>query len=126
MQHFKAVADYIEQYFERGACDRLLVGCRDDVWSEIEPQLHAKAKQHLVGHFRIDPKAATPEQVKQMAREQLAEYENGPQAGLIREVIGEAQRNGTRRDRLASRTALAGNGRGADADAWIQRSMRPA
>ena len=94
MQHFKAVADYIEQYFERGQCDRLVVGCHDDVWSEIHPQLHSNARQRLVGHFRIDPKAATPEQVKEMALRQLAEYNAGVKQGLIREVIGEAHRNG--------------------------------
>ncbi len=94
MQHFKTVADYIEQFFERGECDRLLIGCRDDVWSEIEPQLQSKSRQHLVGHFRIDPKLATPEQVKQMAGEHLAEYENHRKQEMIREVVGEAHRNG--------------------------------
>ena len=69
------MAEHIEQYFERGACDRLLIGCRDDVWSEIEPQLQPKARQRLVGHFRIDPKLATPEEVKQIAQEHLAAYE---------------------------------------------------
>lgn len=93
-QHFKTVADRIEQYFERGACDRLVIGCRDDVWSEIEPHLQSKARQHLVGHFRIDPKVATPEQVKQMAREQLTQYSENMKHGLIREVTGEAHRNG--------------------------------
>jgi len=94
MQHFKTVADYIERYFERGECDRLLIGCRDDVWSEIEPQLQSRARQCLVGRFRIDPKLATAEQVKQMAREQLGGYHDNKKQGLIREVIGEAQRNG--------------------------------
>ena len=94
MQHFRLVADRIEQYFERGGCDRLLIGCRDDVWSEIEPQLQSLARQHLVGHFRIDPKVATPEQVKQMAHEQLASYSANMKQELIREVIGEAHRNG--------------------------------
>ena len=94
MQHFKIVADYIERYFERGTCDRLLIGCRDDVWSEIEPHLQSRARQHLVGHFRIDPKLATLEQVKQMTQEHLAEYSASMKQGLIRDVIGEAHRNG--------------------------------
>ena len=93
MQHFKTVTDHIEQYFERGACEQLLVGCRDDVWSEIEPQLQAKARQNLVGHFRIDPKVATPEQVKQMAQQHLAEFNANRKQSLIREVVGEAHRN---------------------------------
>ncbi|HTV66293.1 MAG TPA: hypothetical protein VMD98_11845 [Bryocella sp.] len=94
LQHFKAVADHIEHYFERGTHDHLVIGCRDDVWSEIEPQLQSHARQHLVGRFRVDPKVATPEQVKLMAREQLAEHAAHRKQGLIREVIGEAQRNG--------------------------------
>jgi len=94
MQHFKTVADHIEQYFERGTHAHLVIGCRDDVWSEIEPQLQSRARQHLVGRFRIDSKLATPEQVKQMAREQLAQYSANEKQGLIREVIGEAHRNG--------------------------------
>lgn len=93
MQHFKAVAEYIEQFFGRGDCERLLVGCRDDVWSEIEPQLLPMSRQHLVGRFRVDPKVATPDHVRQAAREQLAEYENGRKQGMIREVVGEAHRN---------------------------------
>ena len=94
MQHFKLVAEHIEQYFERGGCDRLLIGCRDDVWSEIEPHLQSMARQHLAGRFRVDPKVATPDQVKQMAREKLADYRNSWKQELVRDVIGEAHRNG--------------------------------
>ena len=92
--HFKTVADCIERYFERGNCDRLLIGCHDDVWSEIHRELRSNSKQRLVGHFRIDPKIATPDQTKQMATEQLAEYNGRLKQELIREVIGEAHRNG--------------------------------
>jgi peptide subunit release factor 1 (eRF1) len=94
MQHFKIVADYIEKYFERGDCDQLLIGCRDDVWPEIDQHLQSRARLNLVGHFRIDPKVATPEQVKQMAHDQLAEFRANEKQGLIRDVIGEAHRNG--------------------------------
>lgn len=94
MLHFKLVAEHVERYFERGSRDRLLIGCRDDVWSEIEPQLQSLARQRLVGHFRIDPKTATADQVKQLARDHLAEYNTGRKQNLVREVIGEAHRNG--------------------------------
>jgi hypothetical protein len=92
-QHFKLVAEHIEQYFERGATGRLLIGCRDDVWPEIDSQLQSLARQRLAGRFRIDPKVATPEQVKQMAREKLAESRANIKQALVREVIGEAHRN---------------------------------
>jgi peptide subunit release factor 1 (eRF1) len=93
-QHFKLVAEHIEQYFERGGCGRLLIGCRDDVWSEIEPHLQSMAKQHLAGRFRIDAKVATPDQVKLMAREKLLEYRTNMKQDLVRDVVGEAHSNG--------------------------------
>jgi peptide subunit release factor 1 (eRF1) len=93
-QHFRVVADCIEQYFERGTCDRLLIGCHDDIWSGIHAELHSNSKQRLVGHFRIDPKSATAEQVKQLAGEQLAQHNARVKQELITEVIGEAHRNG--------------------------------
>ncbi len=94
MQHFKLLAEHLEQYFERGAGGHLLIGCRDDVWSEIEPQLQSLARQRLVGRFRIDPKVATPEQVKQMSHDHLSQYHAGVKQNLIHEAIGEAHRNG--------------------------------
>jgi peptide subunit release factor 1 (eRF1) len=94
LQHFKTVADCIEQYFERGSCDRLLIGCHDDVWSDIHRELRPISKQRLVGHFRIDPKVATTDHVKQMATEHLGQFNSRLKQELIVEVIGEAHRNG--------------------------------
>src|SRR6516162_5888883 len=94
MQHFKVVSDAIGGYFERDGCENLLIGCHDDVWSEFLPRLHTYAKQRLVGRFRIDPKTATPEQVKQLALELLQRHDEERKQTLITEVIGEAHRNG--------------------------------
>ena len=94
MQHFKVVSDAVTGYVEREGCEKLLIGCHDDVWSEFFPHLHTYAKQRLVGRFRIDPKAATPEQVKQLALEHLQRHDEERKQLLITEVIGEAHRNG--------------------------------
>ena len=40
MQHFKVVSDAITGHFQGGGCEKLLIGCHDDIWSEFEPQLH--------------------------------------------------------------------------------------
>ena len=120
MQHFRAVAEYIEQYFERGGCDRLVIGCHDDIWSEFHPQLHSNARQRLVGHFRIDPKAATPEQVKEMAVKQLAEYDAGVKKGLTQRGYWRSASQWARRYRPAACAAVAGNRRGADAASRVE------
>jgi len=93
-QHFKAIADYVKERSERDAFDQLLIGCHDEQWPDIEPHLHTYAKQKLIGHFRIDPKVATPEQVKEMALQHIAEHQNEERQQLITDVVGEAHRNG--------------------------------
>jgi peptide subunit release factor 1 (eRF1) len=92
--HFKAIADYVKERYEREPFDQLLIGCHDEQWPEIEVHLHTYAKQKLIGHFRIDPKVATPEQVKETALHKIAEHENEEKQRMISEVIGEAHRNG--------------------------------
>lgn len=92
--HFKAIADYLKERGERDAFDQLLIGCHDEQWPEIEQHLHTSAKQKLIGHFRIDAKAATPEQVKEMALQQIAQHDGAAKQSLISEVVGEAHRNG--------------------------------
>ena len=94
MQHFKTISGYLKERYERDGFDQLVIGCHDELWPEIEPQLHTYARQKLVGRFRIDPKAATPETVKQMALEQIAEHDARQKKQLIENVIGEAHRNG--------------------------------
>jgi peptide subunit release factor 1 (eRF1) len=94
MQHFKFVSDAIAGHFESGGCEKLLIGCHDDIWSEFEPQLRTYVRQRLVGRFRIDAKTATPDQVKQIAMEQFQKHDDERKQALITEVIGEAHRNG--------------------------------
>ena len=94
MQHFKVVSDAVTEHVQHGGCEKLLIGCHDDVWSEFLPQLHTYSRQRLVGRFRIDPKTATPEQVKQLALEQLKQHDEQRKQSLITDVIGEAHRNG--------------------------------
>ena len=94
LQHFKVVADAITGHCQGGACDKLLVGCHDDIWSEFEPQLHSYVRQRLVGRFRIDPKTATEREVHEMAAELLESHDNQRKQEMIANVIGEAHRNG--------------------------------
>ena len=93
-QHFKTIADYVMERYGHDNFDQLLIGCHYEQWPEIEPHLHNYAKQKLIGHFRIDPKAATPEQVKEMALQHIAQHDGDEKQRLISEVIGEAHRNG--------------------------------
>jgi hypothetical protein len=94
MQHFKTVSDAIARHFESGGCEKLLVGCHDDIWSEFEPQLHTHVRQKLAGRFRIDPKTATEAEVHEIAAEMLQRNDEERKQAMITDVIGEAHRNG--------------------------------
>ena len=94
MQHYKVVSDAIAGHFQSGGCEKLVVGCHDDVWSEFEPHLHRYARQRLVGRFRIDAKTANEREVHDAAMEILQANDDGRKQEMITEVIGEAHRNG--------------------------------
>ena len=93
MQHFKMFAESLLMLAHREKFDALLIGCQDDSWPEIESQLHSDLKQKLRGRFPIDVLSATPEEVRQHAKRILTETMLTDQMALIREVMGEAQRN---------------------------------
>jgi len=93
MQHFKMFAESLLMLAHRDKFSALLIGCQDDSWPEIEPQLHSDLKQKLRGRLPVDVVSATPEEVRQHANRILTESMLTRQRELISEVMGEAQRN---------------------------------
>jgi peptide subunit release factor 1 (eRF1) len=94
MQHYKMFADSLLMLYNREKFSALLIGCHDEAWPEIEPQLQASSlKQRLRGRILVDPMVATAEEVREQADRILAEALQSEQRGLVRETIGEAQRN---------------------------------
>jgi peptide subunit release factor 1 (eRF1) len=94
LQHFKVVSDAITGHFQSGGCEKLLIGCHDEIWSEFEPQLHSYVRQKMAGRFRIDPKTATEREVYEMATDLLRRDDQDRKQEMITNVIGEAHRNG--------------------------------
>ncbi|HVP42073.1 MAG TPA: hypothetical protein VMS96_01500 [Terriglobales bacterium] len=94
MKHFKAVSDRLQGLHQSAGCGSFLVGCREDTWPDIEPHLHPYVRQCLIGHFNVDPGLATKEQVLEHASRRLREHEQSQRQGMVREVLGEAHRNG--------------------------------
>jgi len=92
--HFKQFADSLHMLLNKDRFDALLIGCRDEAWPELEPYLHTYVKQRLVGRFAADPVAATAEEVREYAQRILATNEHAQVQALVRELIGEAHRNG--------------------------------
>jgi len=93
MQYFKQFAESLLLLHNREKFDAVLIGCQDDAWPEIEPHLHTSLKQRLRGRFAVDVASAAAEEVRQQANRILLQAMLTGQRDLVREVIGEAQRN---------------------------------
>jgi peptide subunit release factor 1 (eRF1) len=94
MQHFKMFAESLLLLCNKEKLEALLIGCQDDSWPEIEAQLPTALKQKLRGRFAIDVLSATAEEVRQHANRILTEAKLTERMALVREVMGESQRNG--------------------------------
>ena len=68
LSHFKRVADRLLELHQKRGCERLIFGCREDVWPDIERQLHPYLRERLAGRFDIDIAIATAEKVRERAR----------------------------------------------------------
>lgn len=94
LRHFQNVAERLLRYYANGnGFDRLLIGCRDELWGEIEPHLHAYLRAVLLGHCHLDVSSVTAEEVRAAAQRAVIEDANSRRNGLLREVLGETQRN---------------------------------
>jgi peptide subunit release factor 1 (eRF1) len=93
MAHYKLFGESLQLLMKQDKCELLLIGCRDEAWSEIEPQLHTDVKQRLVGRFLLDPIAATSDEVREYATRILYKHRGEEQQVLVREAIGQSQRN---------------------------------
>jgi peptide subunit release factor 1 (eRF1) len=94
LHHFKSVAELLKLALERGAFDRLVIGCQDIPWHDFEPQLHPYVKSRLLGRFAAKVGSATVKQVREqgerMVRESLAQHQHEQ----MREVLDQARSNG--------------------------------
>src|SRR5581483_6365120 len=95
MHHYKAVAEHLKDELDRGVFEKLIVGCQEQHWGEFEPHLHPYLKQRLIGHFpaEITP-AISNDQIRDRANSVLAQAQDKRRRALVREVIGQSQRNG--------------------------------
>jgi peptide chain release factor subunit 1 len=94
MHHFKDVAQRLKDEQEKGVFEKLIIGCQDANWSDFEPHLHPYLKQRLLGHFSTEVATVTNEQIREHANRILREAQEKRRQALLKEVLGQAQRNG--------------------------------
>jgi peptide subunit release factor 1 (eRF1) len=94
LHHFKNVAELLKQGLEKGAFERLIIGCQDTHWHDLEAQVHPYVKKRMLGRFVAEVGSVTEEQVRQqgdrIVRESLAQHRHEQ----VREVLSQARSNG--------------------------------
>jgi len=94
LQHFKAVSERLRADFERGAWERLIVGCHDVSWPEFESHLHPYVKQRLIGRFPADVSSVSNEEIRDHAGALLNHWITERASTKVSEALEFAKGNG--------------------------------
>ena len=94
LQHFKAVSERLRVDFERGAWERLIVGCHDVNWPEFESHLHPYVKQRLIGRFSADVASVSNEEIRDHAGTLLNHWITERASTKVSEALEFAKSNG--------------------------------
>ena len=93
LHHFKGVAEHLSTAWEKGFYEKLVIGCHDNSWHELEAQLHPYVKKVLLGHFSADLNRITNDQIREEAGRILRESLDQRCKDLARESISQAKSN---------------------------------
>jgi peptide subunit release factor 1 (eRF1) len=93
LHHFKAVAEHLSTALEKGLYEKLIIGCHETSWHELESQLHPYVKKRLLGHFPADLNRITNEQIREQASRILCQSLDQRCKELAREAISQAKSN---------------------------------
>src|SRR5215469_11114233 len=92
-QHYKQVSDRLKDELERGLWEKLVIGCNDTNWSELEANLHPYVKQRLLGHFPSDVASLTTDEIRDHANRALQGAQAQRRDSYLREALSQARGN---------------------------------
>jgi len=110
MKHFKEMLEKLKQLCEGDSFTGVVILCRSEIRPEIEPRLHSYVREKLLGYIDSDPAMTSAERVREEIDLRIDEQWLDEQQSLLREIVGEAQRNG--RGALGLRNVLSAFERG--------------
>lgn len=93
LHHFKEVAEHLKAALEQASFEKLIIGCHDTSWRELESRLHPYVKKALLGRFSAEVGKMTSEQVRERASRVLRESLDHRRSELVNEVLNQAKSN---------------------------------
>ncbi|HEV2325425.1 MAG TPA: hypothetical protein VGS10_15840 [Terracidiphilus sp.] len=89
-RRFSSIGHQLLRSQQRGVFEALLVGCRDDLWPEIEKALPSDLRRTLLGRFHVDPGAASLREVQEKAEKIIARRDRKELRDLAARAMDEA------------------------------------
>ena len=84
--YMRDLACHLQGLFQCLHCEHLVVGCREEVWSELEPELEkAGLAAMIAGRFHLASFDLTAAAILQAARPVFDEWQHGRYAGVLAE-----------------------------------------
>jgi hypothetical protein len=93
LHHYKDVAAYLQQAYERGWFEKLIVGSQEVNWRDFIEQLHPYLKQRLIGHFSAEVGKVSTEDVRAQASLMLQAWQAKRCRDLVKEALDQALSN---------------------------------
>ncbi len=94
LRHFKAVSDRLLADYEKGVWERLIVGCLDANWPEVDSTLHPYVKRRLIGRFSADVASVSNEEIRDHAGVVLKQWIAERATAKASEAVDFAKSNG--------------------------------
>ncbi|HEY7616665.1 MAG TPA: hypothetical protein VH744_07675 [Terriglobales bacterium] len=91
LHHFKTVAHTLKEQAEKGVWEKLIIGCHEKSWPDLEAQLHPFVKQRLLGHFSVEVNTAQDDKIRASAQRIFHESLQRRQHELVHEVLSHAK-----------------------------------
>ena len=93
-QHFKFVAEFLQEALEKGTFEKWVLGCQDTHWSQFEPQLHSYVSQRLLGRFSTDLAHVSREEIHAHAERIFADSQQALCTEALRETLSQVRGHG--------------------------------
>jgi peptide subunit release factor 1 (eRF1) len=94
LHHLKDVAEHLREGFEKGMFEKLIIGCHETAWHELDSQLHPYVRKALLGHFSAEVSKMSTEEIRERANRVLRDWIDHRRHDLVEEVLNQAKSNG--------------------------------
>jgi peptide chain release factor subunit 1 len=94
LQHFKAVADRLRLDLEKRVWERLIIGCQDANWPDLEPHLHPYVRERLIGRFSADVASVSNDEIRDRANSVLKKWIEERGLSRLAQTLDFARANG--------------------------------